>query len=270
MLNRFSHDGTERAASSRAAKQAFAFAWDKAQEHLWPFFVFAAAWAGLYALFALVIFFSPRPFVGVLARGVAGLGAMAFVLWFSYVTLDIAKGKRADIGTMARAFSVFADWLLLVRAFLSFVIVGVIALPGLVVMALATSLPFIAPAFAVALVVVSWLYIIAVIALHANVGFMLVGTSSAVRSPKGISVSYLRELGATAVKTASESRAFTEKNAGAYARVWLYGALLFAAGLVPSILTLGAGSVFLVFMFGVVLARMYVGTHRVSVPVSQI
>ena len=270
MLNRFSHDGTERAASSRAAKQAFAFAWDKAQEYLWPFFVFAAAWAGLYALFALIIFFSPRPFMGVLVRGVAGLSTMAFVLWFSSVALDIAKGKRADIGTMARAFSVFTDFSLLARAFLSFVIVGVIALPGLVVMALATSLPFIAPVFAIALAVVSWLYILAVIALHANIGFVLVGKDGAARTDEAVSATYLRKIGTMALETVSESRVFTEKNAGVYARVWLYGILVFFGGLVPSILTLGIGFAFLALMFGVVLARMYVGTHRVSVQVSQI
>ncbi len=267
--NRFLDNGaSDRFVSGYQAKQAFSFAWSKAQECLVPFGAWALCWGGLYGALILALFFLHKPFVGVAVRLVAGAGAVFFLLWFASVTLDIAKGRRADVRAMARAFRPVADPVTLAYALASFAIVAVIAMPGVLVTALATSLPFVAPVFAIALVAVSWLYIFIILALHANIGFVVITMRDSLVFPASASRRAMGEAGKTVLRILSEARAVAERNGTQYAALWLYGIGACIAGAIPSIVTAGVGFIFLALFFGIALARMYVGACHVKVPVS--
>lgn len=255
----------------RTARLAFSFAWDKAQESLWPFGLFIALWIGAYGLLALVIFFfANKPLVGSVSRVIAFLGLVVFVVWFSSIVLDIAQGKRVGTRAMLRAFLHLIDVNMAVWAAACMVLLGLLSLPAFIVTAAATSLPFVAPVFSAMLAVVSWMYVMGVIALHAGFGFVLLRKSSeTLRLPDSFSWSAIGHVVKTSLKILSESRVMAEKNKGELIKLWLYGFGIFLVGLVPSVATLGVGFVFLVLWFGIALARLYVGPHQVSVPVWQ-
>ena len=252
-----------------AAANACSFAWDKAQEYLWPFFAFAVGWAGLYGGLALTLLVSTRPLVGIAARAIATAGAVFFTLWFSSVSLDIARGKQPDLRMMARSLRFVFSPAVLVHACLSFCVVVLMAFPGILVMSFVASLSFLAPVFVIALAIVSWLYILTVFVLHANLGFALVGHSDIPALPKRVSWNAVYVTAKAAWDRVTESRSLVERNWTQYVLLWAYGAIAFVLGSIPSVVTLGAGFIFLIFFFGIALARMYVGAHRINVPVSR-